>query len=66
MMRKGTPVKLLRDIGEWELKRGRKDTISLHAGTLGKVTMNTESFVDVLFDGQAMEWSVLHKDVEVL
>ncbi len=65
-MRKGTPVKLLRDITEKELKCGREDTISLAAGTLGKVTRDSVSFLEVLFDGQELEWAILHKDLEVL
>ncbi len=62
----GTPVKLLRDITEKELKCGREDTISHAAGTLGKVTGDHISFLEVKFDGQELEWAILHKDLEVL
>jgi hypothetical protein len=62
----GTPVKLLRDITEKELKCGREDTISLHAGTKGKVTKDSVSFLEVLFDGQEFEWAIRHDDLEVI
>ena len=65
-MRKGTRVKMLRDMSQYELYRGRQGVIAIPADTLGTVKFLTEWSVIVDFEGVDRSYAIVHKDLEVV